>query len=271
MATLEQYRAAQRNQATMGQVETLLTAEASRVLSAGAELGQQEMGGFLRKTVPGLIDRYGKVNASAAVQYYDEQRRIWWTRRNPAFTAQARKNQQRMAERYAAARLRGEIYVAKLPTFNPLLASEPVVGYGMARFMANGFDDMRDNVIGAMTRAVASYNRDTVLYNSGLDDAVISVQRVAEPGACAFCALMAFSSERSAEGQGLDVRTSSYAADYHNNCRCSIETLYEGDTPIRPPYYDKFEKDYLEATSSIDGPLRAKEVLAEMRVIGGLN
>lgn len=270
MATKEQYDAARRNQATMLQVETLLTAEATRVLGAASGFSQQEMGGFLRRVVPGLIDRYGKVNAAAAIKFYDEQRRIWWMTRNPAFNAEARRNQRRMAERYAAARLRGQIYVAKMPTFNPIEASKPVVGWGMARFMSDGFDDMSDNVVGAMTRAVASYNRDTMLYNAGLDDAVVSVQRVAEPGACAFCALMAFSSQRSVSGASLDVRTTSYAVDFHNKCRCSIETLYEGDSPLRPDYYDKFERDYLDATKSIDGPLRTKEVLAEMRVVGGL-
>jgi hypothetical protein len=97
-----------------------------------------------------------------------------------------------------------------------------------------------------MTRAVGSYNRDTILYNAGLDDAVVTVQRVAEADACAFCALMAFSSTRSASGQSLDVRTTQYAVDFHARCRCSIETLYEGDDPIRPPYYDQFEEEYLD-------------------------
>lgn len=274
MATLsperQKYEAARRNQATIGQVETLLVAETTRLLARTAGFGQQEMGGYLRKITPGLIDRYGKVNAAAAVRYYDEQRRIWWTTRNPAFTAEARKNQQRMAERYAAARLRGEIYVAKLPEFNPVEASKPVIGYGMARFQAEGAEAMRSAVTNALTRAVGSYNRDVMLYNSGLDDAVVRVQRVAEPGACAFCALMAFSSERSASGKGLEVRTGSYAVNFHENCKCSIETLYIGDPVIRPPYYDKFESDYLSATASIQGPLKTKQVLAQMRVIGGL-
>lgn len=230
------YELSQRNQANMRAVETLLEREANSVLLAGQELSRQEMGGFLRTVVPELIRKYGNVNGSAAVKYYDQQR-LLYTQRGLS---------SRTASRAAAKKTQSAMYFAKMAKIDHNKLADPIVGYSMARFTEAGFDVMRDQAVSAMTRAVGSYNRDTILYNAGLDEAVVTVQRVAEADACAFCALMAFSSTRSASGKSLDVRTTQYAVDFHDRCRCSIETLYEGDNPIRPPYYDQFEQEYLD-------------------------
>jgi hypothetical protein len=262
----QKYEASRRNQATMTQVETLLEREAQGVLALGATLDRQAMGGFLRQIVPVLIDKYGNINSVAAMQYYDEQR-LAWLKRNPAAfstitSRSARGNRSRQAERFAAAKLKSATYVATMPSFNAGAIADPIVGYSMARFTESGFAAMTDQLTSAMTRAVASYNRDTILYNAGLDDAVVSVQRVAEPDACAFCALMAFGS-----GTGnTNPRTASYAIDFHDRCRCSIETLYIGDKPIRPPYYDKFEAEYID---NYDGTVTG--TLSEWRATTGRN
>jgi hypothetical protein len=228
------YRLQKRNQATMRQVTNLLADESERVISVAANLEQQDLGGFLRATVPGLIDRYGKVNAAAAMKYYDEQRLTKLSKLSPYAGRSAVKNARRSAERLAKAKLLSEVYVAKVPTFNAIAKSQTIVNYGMALFQGPGFESMRSEVINAMTRAVAGYNRDTLLYNSALDEAVVGVQRVAEPNACDFCQTVAFDSYGG-------VRTTDYAVAWHNNCHCSIETIYEGSLPTRPDYYDSFE------------------------------
>lgn len=239
----ERYLASRRNQATMEQVERLLERDSSLVLQAGRGFSQQEMGGFLRTVVPGLVDRYGNINATAAMQYYDQQRLAWLS--TPA--GQRYQDPRRASQRAAAARTRAAIYVSRMPSFDAPALSEPIIGLGMKTFMKTGFEAMEQEVTRAMTRAVASYNRDTMLYNASLDDAVYAVQRVAEPNACGFCQLVAFESAYQTTEEG--VRTASYAIDFHNNCKCSIETLYLGDRPIRPDYYDQFEQNYQEATA----------------------
>lgn len=248
------YELSQRNQANMRAVETLLEREAGRVLLTGQDFDRQEMGGFLRVIVPELIRKYGNINGTAAVNYYDEQRKLY----------EARNLTRGQASRVAAKKTQSAVYFARMATIDHNKLAEPIIGYSMARFSDAGFKVMQDQTVSAMTRAVASYNRDTILYNAGLDEAVITVQRVAEANACAFCAMMAFSSTRSASGDPLDVRTTAYAVDFHDRCRCSIETLYEGDEPIRPPYYDNFEEEYLE-TSGVS----AKEVLTSWRANTG--
>lgn len=247
--TYQQYRflLTQRNQATMNQVTTLLQDEASSVLKVARNYSQQEMGGFLRAVVPGLIDKYGNVNATAAMQYYADQRDAWLLA-HPSFgSGRTREGAKRAAQRQAAAKLRGQLYVARMAPQDVAAKAEPVIGWGMKRFTDAGFEASSTAVQNAMTRAVASYNRDTMLYNSALDDAVVTVQRIAEPGACEFCQMMAFRSSytvaRSDGSTNLvdNVRTSSYAIEFHDHCHCSIETLYEGDSPITPDYYKNFK------------------------------
>ena len=232
MATAaERYRLLQRNQATMRQVNQILMSDAMKVTSVASGYEQQEMGGFLREIVPGLIDQYGNVNAVAATEYYDQQRLAALTA-NPG-----RQAARRSAERVARAQLESAIYVATMPKFDPVAKAEPIIGYAMSLFQRSGFDGMRSEMANALTRAVASYNRDTLLYNSALDKSVVSVQRVAEATACEFCRTVAFGSK----GNAYRPRTTLYAPHWHNNCHCSIETLYKGDTPFRPDYYDNFE------------------------------
>jgi hypothetical protein len=215
--------------------------------------------------VPALVDKWGNVNATAAVEYYTEQRRAWLSERGGSPTGRnARKTARRAADRFADARTRAELYTATQPEFDAVARTAGIIDYGMSRYVNGGFTSMRDSVVSNMTKEVAMYNRDTLLFNSTLDNATTTVQRVAEPSACSFCRLMAFSSTRSASGQKLDVRTANYAIDFHDRCRCSIEVLFEGQEAIRPDYYDKFEDSYLTATSNV-GASDFKEVLSEMR------
>ena len=246
------YELVRRNQATLRQVNAILEQESSKVLALAQQFGRQQLGGYLRSVVPGLVDRYGKINAVAAMRYYEEQRLL-------ALTGSTLSDKARGAERIAAAKLKSQIFLATMPKFDAPAIAEPIIGWGMSQFADDGFDAMKQAVTSSMTRAVGGYNRDTILYNAGLDEAVYKVQRVAEPGACEFCRLVAFESYR-----GSDVRTADYAIDFHDHCNCSIETLYLGDKPIRPDYYDGFEQNYIDATRNV-GASNTKTVLAEMR------
>lgn len=261
--TRAKYESIRRNQATMRQVNTLLTREANQVIGLARGFDRQQLGGYLRTVVPGLVDRYGNVNATAAMQYYDEQR-LAWMRSNASsgMGRSARNARSQRAQRFAAARLQSQLFVAQLPKFDTAVLSEPIIGFGMSRFADEGFEAMQSAVTNSLTRAVGSFNRDTIIYNAGLDDAVVGVQRVAEPNACSFCAMIALGSA------DYGVRVGSYAADYHDNCNCSIETIYEGDSPIRPDYYDQLEEDYVEAARSV-GTSNTRELLAEMRKLSG--
>ena len=255
----ELYVLASRNQAAMARVEDLLIRDSTKVLTKAKDLPQQELGAFLRLYTPSLIEKHGNISAAGALTYYQERYALYRAGLSRGVSARA-----------AAAALEGATYAARIPKFNPTALAEGVINYGMSSFATGGFSRMESAVTSSLTRAVAGYNRDTILYNSALDPGVITVQRVAEADSCAFCQLMAFSSSRSASGSGLAVRTGQYAVNFHDRCRCSIETLYQGDSPIRPPYYDKFEQSYTDATLEV-GSSNTKDVVAAMRVVGGTN
>ena len=271
-----------RNRVVMEQVDRIATQETLTVVEAARDFDQQELGGFLRTTMPPLVDRYGQINATAALDYYNQTKAAWYAERggtNAGMLSGSRRlirnSRNTRSSRYAAARLEAEIYVATRPEFNLTAKVDGIVNYAMATFSKNGFDAMKPSLTNSLTRALASYQRDTVLYNSALDRDVYKVQRVARPNACSFCRVVAFESYR-----GSDVRTADYAIDFHDNCHCTIETLYLGDQPIRPDYYENFEQQYIEASKYVDSPdyqvpdvdgklTGAKEIFSAMRQVTG--
>lgn len=270
-----------RNRVVLEQVDEIATRETLTIVEAARDFDQQELGGFLRTTMPPVVDRYGQINATAALDYYNQTKAAWYAENglvsstNPNARRLARSSRNARSARYAAARLEGEIYVATRPEFDLVGKVDGIVNYAMATFSKNGFDAMKPSLTNSLTRALASYQRDTVLYNSALDRDVYKVQRVARPNACSFCRVVAFESYR-----GSEARTADYAINFHDNCHCTIETLYLGDQPIRPDYYDTFEQEYIEASKyvndpdyqvpDVDGKLTgAKEIFSAMRQVTG--
>jgi hypothetical protein len=258
-----------KQEAVLRQVNTIITDTASKAVSAGATLGQQDFGGLLRTIVPQLLDQYGSVNATAAVNFYDNARLLYTqTYGAQALSQVSRSSARARANRYATAVTKSAVSLGQM-SFEDFQAkyaddyktaekSERVIGYAMKVRAQSGHDPSVEAMNKALTREVASYHHDTILFNSALDPSVSRVQRVAQASACEFCRLMALGSTN---GQ---VRVSTYAAKFHDNCHCTIQPLYEGEEPIRPPYYDDFEKEYTDATREV-GSSDTKDVLKHMR------
>jgi hypothetical protein len=240
---------AARNQATLGAVNTLASAESSKVILAAQALEQQAFGGYARTIVPGLVQKWGAVNATAAVRYYSDSRDLWYRTYGSAITG--RDQAYARSTRYATAKTKGMLYKATVPGFDSQAISDPIINGMMAKFSTNGPEEAARFVENAITRAVGAYNRDTLLFNAGLDENVDRVQRVAEPNACAWCARWAVT------GYGRRTTfTSDYAVSWHNKCKCSIEVLFRGDPLIRPPYYDQMEAEW--ADTQDEAIVRAK-------------
>lgn len=261
------YEETLRQERILAQVNTLVTTQATAAVNAGAALGQQEYGGLLRVVIPSLIDQYGKVNATAAVNFYD-QLEINWLRAHPeAYQTAGRGNVRRQAQRYATARVQAAIsvaqtdaarFAAKYATDYKLAAkSDAVINFAMKVRARDGHGPSVIALNNALTREVAAYHRDTVLFNAALDNNVSRVQRVAQANACEFCRLMALGSTNG------KVRVSTYAAKFHDNCHCTIQPLFASEAPVRPDYYDQFEAEYAQASANSDGT--AKGILQEMR------
>jgi GNAT superfamily N-acetyltransferase len=260
-----------KQEAILRQVNEIVMDTATRSVSTGATLGQQDYGGLLRSIVPQLLDQYGTVNAKAAMDFYDNSRLLY----AKAYGSQANREVSRSsararANRYATAVTKSAVSLGQM-SFEEFQArfaadyklaekSERVIGYAMKVRAESGHKPSVDAMNKAMTREVASYHHDTILFNSALDPFVERVQRVAQASACEFCRMMALGST---DGR---VRVSTYAIKFHDNCHCTIQPLYAGEDPVRPPYYDDFEKQYKDATKEV-GSRDYRDVVREMRRI----
>lgn len=228
------YELIRRNQAALDAVNRLASEEAMTVMTAGLNLEKQVYGGFSREVLPALLDKWGNVNANAAIEHYNALR-LEWSTKNP------RQRDKRQGRVYAEKVLQGQLYAAKLPQFNLEQLAEPIIGTAMQAYVLGGAEAANTAGRNALLRQIGAYNRDTMLFNAGLDDAVMGVQRVASINACAFCKTLALGYGR----RGTQV--SDYAVNWHAHCRCSIEVLYEGDKPVRPDYYDEYESQLKKA------------------------
>lgn len=246
------YLLAQRNQSTLAKVNALAMKNAREVFLTGAELDRQNFGGFARKVLPPIIDQWGNVNAVAAMDHYDASRELWY-QMHPTVQGQAYAR----STRYAGAATMGKIYKATIPNFDSVALANPIVNEMMSQFASAGFNAASAAGQNAITRALGQYNRDTMLFNAGLDESVHRVQRVAEFNACGFCKMLAVG------GYGRrTTRTSDYAVNWHNHCHCSIEVIFQGDSDVRPDYYDDIEKDIRRAKDSVGN--NPKDVAAEL-------
>lgn len=252
-----------KQEAVLRNVNTLIQRDATAAVSVAAGFAQQEYGGFLRDIIPPLLDQYGQVNATAAVNYYNELQDVY-RQQYPERTS-SRTNTKRKAQRFAGAQVsaafqvqqdQGRFLARYATTYNTLGKSDSVINYAMKVRATLGHTPSVEAMNRALTREVASYHRDTVLFNAALDPNVDRVQRVAQYGACEFCRLMALGSTNGT------VRTSTYAIKFHANCHCTITPLFVGESPVRPDYYDDFEKQYQEATK---GNSRTDDILAAWR------
>lgn len=249
------YELAIRNQHTLEQVNTLAMDEGRSVVSVAADFTQQEYGGLLRGVIPQLLDKYGNINATAALSYYEQARRAWYDKK--AYNSAGRDANRTRSQRYAAAVTQGGIRKASITaaeykavyadTYDLVGKTDAIVNYAMKVRATSGHMPSVAAMENALTREVAAYHRDTVLFNAGLDKSVSKVQRVAQAKACEFCRMMALGSTNGT------VRLSDYAAKFHSHCHCTIQALFEGDKPIRPDYYDQFEAEYLKAKHETNG------------------
>lgn len=263
------YEATRQQEAVLAQVNDLATKQAVDTLAVGAGFAQQEFGGLLRSVIPDLLDQYGMVNATAALDFYRQMADEWYQQNADISQSVSRDAARGQEARYAVAKTKAALALNKDPgKYQAVLAadyqtaakSESVIGWTMKVRAQDGHAAALDVMQKAITREVASYHRDTILFNAALDPSVSRVQRVAQSGACEFCKLMALGSDRG------KVRTTTYAAHFHNNCHCTIQPLFKGQPPIRPAYYDAFEEEYITAKSGWNGSnAGTKQMLANWR------
>lgn len=267
------YDLIRRNQATLRAINKLATDEALTVLDTGLDLERYQYAGFMRKVLPPILDKWGNVSGKAALDHYESAREEWrkvmeyrtisntWdvpraqvingtvTVLQPGEVREVLVSRdfqgirdRRPEKAFAAKVTQGRIYQATIPPFNPDEMTDPVIAQAMKAYNKGGVRAGNDAAANALTRQIGAYNRDTALYNAGLDRSVSGVQRVVNPNGCAWCKTLAVGGIGRRGAKVMD-----YAVHFHDHCRCHIETLFLGDKPLRPDYYDDIEKDLKKA------------------------
>lgn len=170
----------------------------------------------LIEVMPSLAGRWGDLAAVSASDYFDAVREYY----NPGGTYLARP-----APPAPAAQVQATTRWA----VGPLFQAFPDEAATLARLSAS------------LDRLVRGADRDTVEGNATRDRRAAGYRRVARPGACAFCLMLAtregdYSSQEAATSVGGGQRgrirgTQPQGSRYHDHCRCFAAPVFPGWEP----------------------------------------
>lgn len=195
----------------LANVQDLTEASVLRVVPDFARMTRQEAGGVVRSITRGTVARFGvAATQSARVSYADMRE-----------AASA-------AGRFAAIGL----------TLNSPEISESLIGGVMLNIAENKTDEARNLLSNGLGKIVADIYRQTIVQNIQRDSFATGFQRIASPGACAFCALATQNR----------YTTFPAAGGFHNNCQCSTVPIFRGQSAYKPAWFDQFEQEYVNAT-----------------------
>jgi hypothetical protein len=117
------------------------------------------------------------------------------------------------------------------PDADYISAVTDIMGPGkFFQYLGNGADDSaasemaRNGFQGAATRVVMKGGRDTVTDAATRDSVAEGWERIIEPGACGFCAMLA--------GRGGVYRESTADFQAHDHCHCVAAPVFSGQTPV---------------------------------------
>ncbi|MCT1710223.1 hypothetical protein [Dermabacter hominis] len=162
--------------------------------------------------IPGLVNHYGDAAAAIAAEYFEQ--------------------------------CVGE--VATIPAFAFDDAIVGSVRYGMGPAFAGRGDDALGLIVSASQRHMLQFGRST-MYESACAHSGVFFARVPEPGACAFCRMLAsrgaaYTSKRSATAITTGARE---GESFHDDCHCSVAAARDdSELPYSP---DKYYAEYAAA------------------------
>lgn len=216
-----------RDKQLLANVQTLTEASVLRVVPDLERMNRQEAGGVVRSIARGSIARFGTAASQSARISYGDMRE--------AASAVGR-------------------YVAIGLTLESPEVSESLIGGVMANIAEGKTQEARSLLSNGLGKIVADIYRQTIVENIQRDSFATGFQRIASPGACAFCAL------------ATQNRYTSFPASggYHNNCQCSTVPIFRGQDAYKPGWFDTFEEEYFQARATA-GRSDAGSILAAWR------
>lgn len=155
--------------------------------------------------VNGIIDTNHTLTAANAAQYYSNSSVL---NGNPYYPVPGVRLDQDYLDRETNMMGPGQFY--------HFLGNgeDPVTASGMAR----------DALRGAGIRLIMNGGRETVTQAASLDDRAKGWERVIEPGACSFCAMLA--------GRGAVFKAATVNFRAHDHCHCVARAVFQGQESI---------------------------------------
>lgn len=252
MVTEEDYRR------FVARIDALSAATKKALLSMWPRLDRSSMDALaesLKRYMPSLVDRLGKVAALAAAEYYDAAR----------------------------AGVGGD-YSATTAGGSKLYEVERDIGYATATaFTADALTDsaqmsaMVSFLAGTADRVVKSYSRETLQANGDADEWCLGYYSVPSAGcSCAFCMMKSLQGYRNYMGEKLEHRVEGDA--WHDHCSCQLVPRFDrrDDWTVErvKSYGAAYDAGVAHAVETVSGgdwskPLKHQDVLAGMRQASG--
>lgn len=170
----------------------------------------------------------------------------------------------------AAAAVSGTFYAEVAGAGIPDAQAQGLARWAVAPLVADedAIPDVMSRLSGAVQRAVFDAGRDTVRANTRRDPVRVGWQRMARPGSCAFCGLLAsrgavYESQQSAS-------SSSSGHRYHDRCHCVATPIFEGTEMAELAAADQaqFQAMYEQARREASSG-RTSDVLSAWRAVHG--
>lgn len=189
---------------------TVLTVQEVATLLAGAGDDPARVRNLLIDYLPGTVTPYLTVAGETAAIWYEDLRS-------------------------SATGVNGYARIAPLPDSGRF---ESLARWGVRPLAGQSDSTVLSLVGGGVQRMIAGAGRDTVDVNARADAgrgpiAATSWSRVAEPGACSFCTMLAGRGAvyHSAKSAGSMVSAPGAVAAFHDNCRCIVKPTFYRSEP----------------------------------------
>jgi hypothetical protein len=179
-------------------------------------------------------------------------------------------------------------YMPTPGTVNIVGKAERLARYAVAPLFGQSDKSVFQLASGGVQRLIANTGRQTIHSNMVADPAPVRWARVARPGCCAFCGMLAsrgavYSSRETASWvttSGVPAGGSKqFTSTFHNHCTCVPVPLHERQQISLPGEMERFNQAYIEASHVVDQETRqsgqppsddvVKTILAHMREILG--
>lgn len=200
----------------LDQTTTLAIAQTVEITNLLRNRPIPELAFQLRRTMPAVSDSFANVASVISAETYNQARTL------------------------AAPPSSFKASPTKANTIDGMQAA---IGFGMAQLTrGTDYDVFQSTLAGSVQRLVLDGDRETIEFNIVLDPDGTRYERVASPDACAFCLTMAAVAE---------VQRENYFEGYHNNCRCTLNPIFTGQSSTDPPYYDQARDAYQLANDEL--------------------